>query len=296
MIEEIEHKPIEGNQQEMLSGIEDLDSYLANNDLLDLNKDSNAEENTPLLEDEKLEVIFEELLPITGSYTPEVKSRPATWSERQVRKISETAQLFFIDIPWSLSMWCVEKFLTSEFGESFRSLDNDEYITKDQGYEIPEYEAATEGLIHPDLKTKDEGFAIYNPAADSEKDQGFISPDLKTKDEGFDVHDTDKLQILFKESQEHDDRKEWEVKNYDKVLEHDNFGKFYRDPNVEIEGKRVWWTKDNAEHGGSKWKLFVEEGKELVHYKDVDKYGKFMDGKHKSDVGIKIPKKQLNGK
>ena len=102
---------------------------------------------------------------------------------------------------------------------------------------------------------------------------------------------------MFKDSHENDgNRKEWKVEDYDKVLEHGKFGKFYRDPEMQVDGKRVWWTKDNAKHGGSEWKVFVEGKKTLTHYKDVDKYGQFIEGKHKGSTGREIEKKELVGK
>ena len=74
------------------------------------------------------------------------------------------------------------------------------------------------------------------------------------------------------------------------------FGKFYRDSRVEIGGKKIWWTKDNAGHAGSTWKLFIEGKKSLVHHKDVDRCGQYIEGKHKGPVGKEINKKDLKGK
>lgn len=50
-----------------------------------------------------------------------------------------------------------------------------------------------------------------------------------------------------------------------------------------------WWTKDNAGHGGSTWKVYVETEKGLIRYKDVDKFGIYMNNKHQSDICELIP-------
>src|SRR5689334_11486962 len=47
--------------------------------------------------------------------------------------------------------------------------------------------------------------------------------------------------------------KPWRVDRYDKVLKWGE-RKIYRDPDTGL-----WWSKDTAAHGGSAWKVFVEE-------------------------------------
>ena len=89
----------------------------------------------------------------------------------------------------------------------------------------------------------------------------------------------------------------WEVKqpsDADKVMRHDRFGKFYRDPEQKLGNKDIWWTKDNAEHGGSKYKLFVRNGDKLDWVADVDEFGKVMS-KHKGGKGKVIELKDLIG-
>ncbi len=97
----------------------------------------------------------------------------------------------------------------------------------------------------------------------------------------------------------------WEIKEQkdaDKISRHEKFGKFYRDPHQKLGNKRIWWSKDTAEHGGgynlnlegSKYKLFTEYKNELRHIADIDKYGNIIP-KHKSDVGKIILKKDLIG-
>ncbi len=100
-------------------------------------------------------------------------------------------------------------------------------------------------------------------------------------------------------------RFKWEVKDAkdaDKISRHEKFGKFYRDPEQTIGNKRIWWSKDTAEHGGqwdpnlegSRYKLFVEYKKELRHIACIDKNGNVIP-KHKSPVGEVIYKKDLIG-
>ncbi|KIE04884.1 hypothetical protein NF27_FH00020 [Candidatus Jidaibacter acanthamoeba] len=90
--------------------------------------------------------------------------------------------------------------------------------------------------------------------------------------------------------------KEWKVEKYDKVMHSDRFGKMYRDPQAVSEnGKKLWWSKDTANHGGSRWKVFEETSEGLVHYKDADKFGSFMHDKHKGPTGQFIPWKELKG-
>ena len=92
------------------------------------------------------------------------------------------------------------------------------------------------------------------------------------------------------------DHKEWEVKEHDKAMLHDKHGKFYRDPKAVSEnGKRLWWTKDNAGHGGSYWKVFEDTDKGLKWYKDVDKFGNYINGKHKGPIGELVKWKDLRG-
>ena len=56
----------------------------------------------------------------------------------------------------------------------------------------------------------------------------------------------------------------------------------------------LWWVKDQTKHGGSFYKVYKETNKGLEWHKDADKYGNFIINKHKSDVGIFIPWKELS--
>ncbi|AIL64645.1 hypothetical protein NOVO_01220 [Rickettsiales bacterium Ac37b] len=88
-------------------------------------------------------------------------------------------------------------------------------------------------------------------------DQDFQEVKLNIPLPGFDIHNDMDMNILMKE-----DWDEWEINNYDKTMNHDRFGKFYRDPKAESEdGNRIWWSKDRAKHGGSEWKVFEETAK-----------------------------------
>jgi len=84
----------------------------------------------------------------------------------------------------------------------------------------------------------------------------------------------------------------WQItlEGTDRVMMHQQkFGKFYR----SISDK-LWWSKDLAGHGNSKWKVFKETSAGLEWIADADEFGNFILGKHKGDIGTFIPWKQLN--
>ena len=91
--------------------------------------------------------------------------------------------------------------------------------------------------------------------------------------------------------------KEWKVEKYDDVKYSDRYNtKYYRDPEALSEnGNRLWWSKDTAGHGGTRWKLYEETDKGLRFYKDVDKYGQYISGKHKGPTGRTVEWKELRG-
>ena len=84
----------------------------------------------------------------------------------------------------------------------------------------------------------------------------------------------------------------WKVtkQGADKMASHKTFGTFMRN-----KSDGLWWAKDNAGHGGSKWKVFRENKskKQLEWVADADDYGDFIDGKHKGRMGKVIPFDQL---
>ena len=84
------------------------------------------------------------------------------------------------------------------------------------------------------------------------------------------------------------------AKDADKIMRHEKFGNFYRDPTQKIGNKKIWWSKDQAGHGGSKFKLFTKQGDELNWFADIDETGNVMT-KHKSEVGKIINFKDLIG-
>lgn len=51
------------------------------------------------------------------------------------------------------------------------------------------------------------------------------------------------------------------------------------------QGKK-WWAKDLARHGGSHYKVFKQEGNYLIWEFDADEFGKKIEAKHKSKVGM----------
>ncbi|MEC0079293.1 polymorphic toxin-type HINT domain-containing protein, partial [Paenibacillus alvei] len=59
----------------------------------------------------------------------------------------------------------------------------------------------------------------------------------------------------------------------------------YRDPKTGL-----WWSKDTTGHADSAYKVFKEAkgGKELHWVADSDKFGNYIDGKHKSSTGTVI--------
>lgn len=56
----------------------------------------------------------------------------------------------------------------------------------------------------------------------------------------------------------------------------------------------TWWSKDTAGHGGSAWKVFEQRSDGLHWMADADEYGNYIVNKHKGDVGMFIPNKQLS--
>ena len=74
-----------------------------------------------------------------------------------------------------------------------------------------------------------------------------------------------------------------------KVMKHPIRGLFYKS-----KSDGLWWVKDQTKHGGSFYKVYKETNKGLERHKDADKYGNFIINKHKSDVGIFIPWKELS--
>nr|NIO87016.1 hypothetical protein [Candidatus Aminicenantes bacterium]NIQ72855.1 hypothetical protein [Candidatus Aminicenantes bacterium]NIT28877.1 hypothetical protein [Candidatus Aminicenantes bacterium] len=83
-------------------------------------------------------------------------------------------------------------------------------------------------------------------------------------------------------------RKLWQINNYDQVKRWGNI-KIFKDPKTGY-----WWSKDIAGHGGSAWKVFKETDKGLEWYRDANKYGDYLKGKHKGPVGMFIPWKELH--
>ena len=62
------------------------------------------------------------------------------------------------------------------------------------------------------------------------------------------------------------------------------------------DGKITWWSKDLSGHGGSSWKVFREEADGLYWHRDTDKFGKFLEGKHKGPTGRTISWKEVSGR
>ena len=70
-----------------------------------------------------------------------------------------------------------------------------------------------------------------------------------------------------------------------KTINHPKFGKFIQDNTISNR----WWSKDLAGHGGSAWKVLELKGNKMKQIFDADKYGNFINGKHKGPIGKVIP-------
>lgn len=68
------------------------------------------------------------------------------------------------------------------------------------------------------------------------------------------------------------------------------FGTVYRSASDGL-----WWSADKAGHGGSAFKVFKETGNGLEWYRDADRFGNFIAGKHKGPTGLFIPWEQTWG-
>jgi hypothetical protein len=86
-------------------------------------------------------------------------------------------------------------------------------------------------------------------------------------------------------------RKIWKLnpKGTSKVMRHSKYGKFYKS-----KSDGLWWSRDMAGHGGSKWKVYTADKRGLHFYADADDYGDFIVAKHKGPTGQYIPWKELH--
>lgn len=90
----------------------------------------------------------------------------------------------------------------------------------------------------------------------------------------------------------------WDVKmpgDATKIGRNPRFGNISRDPSKKIGNKEIWWTKDTAGHGGSKYKLYVEGKTKFNWIADVDANGKVMDN-NKGGKELKIEKSHVSWK
>ena len=77
-------------------------------------------------------------------------------------------------------------------------------------------------------------------------------------------------------------------KRADKVCRSLRFGKLYRDSKTKL-----WWSKDKAHHGGSRYKVFREGSRGFEWEFDGDAMGKIIENKHKGPIGRFIPYKEV---
>ena len=70
----------------------------------------------------------------------------------------------------------------------------------------------------------------------------------------------------------------------EKIMMHARFGKFFKSLSAD-----EWWSVDTAGHGGSAFKVFKQEGRNLKWIHDANQYGDFIRGKHKGPTGLTIP-------
>jgi hypothetical protein len=86
-----------------------------------------------------------------------------------------------------------------------------------------------------------------------------------------------------------DQRHRLPVKREGRRFRHFRFGIM-----VECLESKYFYSVDHAGHGSSAVKRFIERVGELHWDADLDKDGKVIENKHKSDVGKHIPKKELH--
>lgn len=88
-------------------------------------------------------------------------------------------------------------------------------------------------------------------------------------------------------------RKDWEItkEGTDRTCTHKTFGNYYRHKTTAL-----WWSKDKAGHGDSVWKVFEATPKSLEWIKDADRYGGYIEGKHKGPIGTSILWSELSCK
>ena len=80
----------------------------------------------------------------------------------------------------------------------------------------------------------------------------------------------------FDPDEDENKRFKWEVKDpkdADKIFRHEKYGKFYRDPSQKLGNKDIWWTKDNAGHAGSRYKLYIMINGKFEHFADIGNDG-----------------------
>ncbi len=74
------------------------------------------------------------------------------------------------------------------------------------------------------------------------------------------------------------------------VVKHARFGKFYQHKTTQR-----WWTKDQAGHGGSVWKVYRKQDDKLVHEADANEFWDYLKYKHKGAYSETIPWKEFSG-
>jgi len=67
------------------------------------------------------------------------------------------------------------------------------------------------------------------------------------------------------------------------------------------KNEKIWFAADTAQHGGAKFKVFIETGSALIFHGSVDEYGLIMKDKHESNARSEkqrftIPKNKLRYK
>jgi hypothetical protein len=66
------------------------------------------------------------------------------------------------------------------------------------------------------------------------------------------------------------------------------FGRFWKS-----KSDGLWWSRDQAGHGGSKWKVYQERSDGLHWIADADEFGDFIEDKHKGPIGLFIDWSEL---
>jgi len=160
---------------------------------------------------------------------------------------------------------------------------------EDNGYQPYEDEGQgnTGFQAHRDDNKRKEG---YQAGETVEGSDGFEAEQKKWNDYLYQFKAMFGGMPIFMANLRHPEIKE-KIQNddFDKCKQHPKFGKFKR-----IQGSNLWISKDRAEHGQSKWKLYEKKSTNLKWKADLDENLDVMENKHKGNTGKEIPLKEFH--